>query len=107
MATGDEAPPGDAAPSEDAATPEGTPRRARIYVGELISAASAIALLPTMFLLEWFGTVGLPRSRRSGIETAENAWRVLTYTRWVMLLAVAVALGSVALHAFQRSHGTR
>jgi hypothetical protein len=91
---------------EAAAAPE-TTHRARIHTGELISAASAIALLPIMFLLEWFGTVGLPRSRRSGLETAENAWRVLTYTRWVMLLAVAVALGSVALHASQRKHGTR
>src|SRR5438067_12778929 len=79
----------------------------RIHTGELISAASALALLPIMFLLEWFGTVGLPRSRRSGLETAETAWRGLTYTRWVMLLAIAVALGSVALHASQRTHGTR
>lgn len=73
----------------------------------MISAASALVLLPIMFLLEWFGTVGLPRSRRSGLETAENAWRVLTYTRWLMLLAAAVALGSVVLHASQRSHGAR
>jgi NADH:ubiquinone oxidoreductase subunit 2 (subunit N) len=73
----------------------------------MISAASALALLPIMFLLEWFGTVGLPRSRRSGLETAENAWHVLTYTRWLMLLAVAVGLGSVVLHASQRAHGAR
>jgi hypothetical protein len=79
----------------------------RIHTGELISAVSALALLPIMFGLEWFGTVGLPRSRRSGLETAANAWHVLTYTRWFMLLAAAVALGSVVLHAAQRKHGTR
>jgi hypothetical protein len=96
---------GNAAPPAD--EPVKTGRRARIHTGELLSAASALALLPIMFLLEWFGTVGLPRSRRSGLETAETAWRGLTYTRWVMLLAIAVALGSVALHASQRTHGTR
>jgi hypothetical protein len=105
MATEEVGLPQDAEPAGDGSGETGRP--ARIYTGELISAASAIALLPIMFLLEWFGTVGLPRSRRSGLETAENAWRVLTYTRWVMLLAVAVALGSVALHASQRKHGTR
>jgi hypothetical protein len=91
--------------AEEAQPPSG--RRARIHTGELISAASALALLPIMFLLEWYGTVGLPRSRRSGLETAENAWRGLTYSRWLMLLAIGVALGSVALHASQRRHGTR
>src|SRR5947199_9623955 len=96
---------GHAAPPADEAVE--TSRRARIHTGELISAASALAVVPIMFLLEWFGTVGLPRSRRSGLETAENAWRVLTYTRWLMLLAAAVALGSVVLHASQRSHGAR
>ena len=96
---------GHAAPPADEAVE--TSRRARIHTGELISAASALALLPIMFLLEWFGTVGLPRSRRSGLETAENAGSGLTYTRWVMLLAIALALGSVALHASQRTHGTR
>ena len=52
---------GHAAPPAD--EPVKTGRRARIHTGELISAASALALLPIMFLLEWFGTVGLPRVR--------------------------------------------
>ncbi len=68
---------------------------------------SALLLLPIMFLLEWYGTVGLPRSRRSGIETAVNAWHELTVTRWLMLLAAIVALGSVILHATQKTHGAK
>ena len=64
-------------------------------------------MIPIMFLLEWYGTVGLPRSRRSGIETAVNAWKELTIARWLILLAVIVALGSVILHATQKSHGAK
>jgi hypothetical protein len=90
-----------------AAPAPAAPAGPRIRIGELISAASALVLAAIMFGLEWFGAVGLPRSRRSGIETAENAWRVLTGTRWFMLAAIAVALGSVVLHATQRSHGTK
>ncbi len=95
--------PPESAPPESA-TPAGPHR---IRTGEIISALSALALLPIMFVLEWYGTVGLPRSRRSGIETAVNAWQELTITRWLMLVAVIVALGSVILHATQKSHGTK
>jgi hypothetical protein len=79
----------------------------RIHSGELISATSALLLVPIMFVLEWYGVVGLPQTRRSGITTAENAWQTLTYTRWMMLIAIVVALGSVFLHATQRSHGAK
>src|SRR5512142_1348015 len=79
----------------------------RIHSGELISATSALLLVPIMFVLAWYGVVGLPQTRRSGITTAENAWHTLTYTRWVMLIAIVVALGSVFLHATQRSHGAK
>jgi hypothetical protein len=81
--------------------------RPRIRTGELISAACALLLAPMMFALEWYGVVGLPATRRSGITTAENAWRILTYTRWVMLVAIVVALGTVFLHITQRSHGAK
>ena len=95
-------------PDDDpAAQPAAPPAPHRIHTGEIISALSALALLPIMFGLEWYGTVGLPRSRRSGIETAVNAWQELTITRWLMLLAAVVALGSVILHATQKSHGTK
>jgi hypothetical protein len=60
-----------------------------------------------MFAFEWYGVVGLAGRRRSGITTAENAWSVLTYVRWLMLLTIAMALASVILHATQKSHGAR
>ena len=83
------------------------PPPSRIHTGELISAASALLLVPIMFALEWYGVVGLPRARRSGITTAENAWRALTMVRWLMLLTIVVALGAVVLHTTQRSHGAK
>jgi hypothetical protein len=83
------------------------PQPHRIRTGEIISTLSALLLLPIMFLLESYGTVGLPRSRRSGIETAVTAWKELSIARWILLLAIVVALGSVILHATQRSHGTK
>lgn len=94
----------DPRPDEEPAPP---PAPHRIQTGEIISALSALAMIPIMFLLEWYGTVGLPRSRRSGIETAVNAWKELTIARWLILLAIIVALGSVILHATQRSHAAK
>ena len=80
----------------------------RIYTGQLIGLVSAVGLLVVMFALDWYGVVGLPRrARRSGITTAEDAWRVLTDLRWLMLLTIVVALGAVTLHISQRSHGTK
>jgi hypothetical protein len=84
------------------------PPATRIHTGELISFISGVALLPIMFALDWYGVVGLPRhARRSALTTAENAWRELTELRWLMLLTIAVAVGSVVLHATQRSHGAK
>ncbi len=83
------------------------PAPSRIHTGELIGATSALLLVPIMFALQWYGVVGLPGRRRSGITTAENAWRGLTSVRWLMLLTIVVALGSVILHASQRSHGAK
>jgi hypothetical protein len=84
-------------------------RRPRIYRGELTSAVSALALLALMFLTKWYGVAGVPdpSAARPATSTAEDAWNGLTIVRWVMLLAILVALGSVVLHASQRSHGTR
>lgn len=83
------------------------PPRPRIHSGEVISATCALLLVPIMFALEWYGVVGAPQTRRSGITIDENAWHTLVYTRWVMLIAIVVALGSVFLHASQRSHGAK
>ena len=86
-----------------------TARQPRIYRGELTSAVGALGLLAIMFLTKWYGVAGVPdpSAARPAISTAENAWNGLTIVRWVMLVTIVAALGSVVLHASQRSHGTR
>src|SRR5450755_1368928 len=86
------------------------PTRATVvHRGELLSATSALSLLLVMFLLNWYGVAGVPdpSAARPAITSAENAWDGLPVVRWVVLLTIAVTLGSVILHASQRSHGTR
>jgi hypothetical protein len=91
-----------------ATTAADPPPRSRVHSGELISVTSALLLLPFMFAIAWYGVVALPGpTGRSGITTAENAWHGLTFVRWLMVLTIAVTLGSVILHATQRSHGAR
>jgi hypothetical protein len=90
--------------------PETAPARApRIYRGELTSALGALGLLVLMFLTKWYGVAGVPdpSAARPAISSAENAWNGLTIVRWIMLLTIVAALGSVVLHASQRSHGMR
>jgi hypothetical protein len=84
-------------------------RRTRIYHGELTSATSALLLLVLMFATRWYGVAGVPdpSAARPAISTAVDAYNGLPVVRWVMLLTICAALGSVALHASQRSHGTR
>jgi hypothetical protein len=81
----------------------------RVYRGELTSAIGALLLLALMFLTKWYGVAGVPdpSAARPAVSTAENAWGGLTDVRWVMLLTILAALGSVLLHASQRGHGTR
>lgn len=80
-----------------------------VHRGELISATSALCLLLVMFLFEWYGVAGVPdpSAARPAVTSAENAWNGLPVVRWVMLLTIAVTLGSVVLHASQRTHGSR
>jgi hypothetical protein len=84
-------------------------RRLRVHHGELTSATSALLLLAVMFLTKWYGVAGVPdpSAARPAISTAVNGFNGLTSVRWVMLLTICAALGSVLLHASQRSHGTR
>lgn len=84
-------------------------KQPRIYRGELTSAVSALGLLVIMFVTKWYGVAGVPdpSAARPAISTAENAWNGLTIVRWVMLATIVAALGSVVVHASQRSHGTR
>jgi hypothetical protein len=88
---------------------EKPPPAPAVHHGELLSAVSALSLLPVMFLFSWYGVAGVPdpSAARPAITSAENAWNALTVLRWVMLLTIAVTLGSVVLHASQRSHGSR
>jgi hypothetical protein len=62
-----------------------------------------------MFLTKWYGVAGVPdpSAARPAVSTAENGWNGLVDVRWVMLAAIVVVLGSVAVHASQRAHGTR
>jgi hypothetical protein len=96
---------GDAADPHPPSDPHPAPR---VHTGELISFVCAVALVPIMFGLDWYGVVGLPRhGGRSGLTTAEDAWRELTVLRWLMLVTVVAAVAAVVLHATQRSHGAK
>ena len=76
--------------------------------GELIGAASAVALLVLMFASAWYGVDGIPgaTSTSSAAAYAEDAWHGLSVIRWLMLLTVLVAFGAVAIHARKPSRVT-
>jgi hypothetical protein len=76
---------------------------------ELLSVASALGLLLTMFAFEWFGVAGVPgrSNQSSAVTTAVNAWDALTTLRWLMVATIAVTLASLLLHLSQRRHGSR
>jgi len=84
-------------------------RAPQVHHGELVSAVSALTLLALMFLTKWYGVAGVPdpSAARPAITTAENGWDGLVVVRWVMLGTICAAVGSVLLHASQRSHGTK
>ena len=81
----------------------------RVHVGELVSAVSGLLLLVLMFAVKWYGVAGVPDPSyaRPAVSGAEDAWNGLTVIRWIILATVIAAVGSVALHASQRTHGTR
>jgi hypothetical protein len=108
--TDDQAPPAEATAPEAASAPAGaTTTVTRVRLGELVSAAGALLLLVVMFVTEWYGVAGVPdpSAARPAVSTAENGWNGLTTTRWVLLITILVAVGSVFLHASQREHGTK
>ncbi len=84
-------------------------RAPRLRQGALITAASALSLLVVMFAMEWYGVDELPGrgSAHKPLSHAENAWHGLTTVRWLMLVTIVVALGSVLLHGSQRTHGAK
>jgi hypothetical protein len=61
-----------------------------------------------MFAFEWYGIDRIPgrSTARTGVTSVENAWHGLPSVRWLMLLTIAVALGSVAIHARRASRPT-
>jgi hypothetical protein len=78
----------------------------RVRRGELLSAGSALLLLISMFAFEWYGVAGIP-GRSAKLIGVENGWESLSVVRWVMLLSIVVAVGSVLLRATQQSHGAQ
>ncbi len=78
----------------------------RIGHGELLSAASALALLIVMFALKWFGVDGIP-GRTRALVWAVNGWHGMALVRWVVAATIVAALGAPLLHATQRSHGSK
>ena len=87
----------------------GARRITKVPGGELIAAVSAVVLGIVMFFLEWYGTAGVAGqvASRAGVSNAENAWHGLTTLRWLMLLTIVVAIGSLLLRIRQRFHGTQ
>lgn len=81
----------------------------RVHRGELISLCSALLLLIIMLALAWYGVDEMPgpMTTRTGPTQAVNAWHALSVVRWVMLAAIVVSLGSVVVHAAQRSHSVK
>ena len=73
--------------------------------GDLVSAVSALLLLVLMFAVAWYGVDGIPgrATSRSGVASAQSAWDGLTVIRWLMLVTVLVALGTVAIHLLRPS----
>ena len=91
------------------ATHATVPRRIRVHVGELVSAGCAIGLAIVFFTTAWYGVAGVPdpSAARPVLSGVETGWQALSLIRWEVLATIVVALGSVALHATQRAHGSR
>jgi hypothetical protein len=77
--------------------------------GELVALTGALALLVVMFAFKWFGVAGVAgrTSTSPATQSSVNAWAALSIVRWLMLVTIGLVLGSFALHATQRGHGSR
>ena len=63
-----------------------------------IVVAGAVALAVFMFFFNWYGgnVSGLPHGARlTGATLSSTGWQTFTVSRWVWLLTILVALGSV------------
>ncbi len=75
----------------------------RLRRADRIIGIGAIALFVFMFFFKWYGV----SSNVSGfagvnVNVSKSGWDVFTNSRWIWLLTIIVALGSVALVASQR-----
>jgi formate hydrogenlyase subunit 3/multisubunit Na+/H+ antiporter MnhD subunit len=77
--------------------------------GELVAVTGAVALAILMFAFKWYGVAGVAgrTSTEPASQSSVNAWQALSVLRWLMLVTIALALGSFALHSTQRGHGSR
>ncbi len=77
----------------------------RLRSGELLVGASALVLLASMFVLDWYGLTGAfsPTAQRLGLPVAVNAWDGLTIMRWLLLATVGCALALVYFQASRRA----
>jgi hypothetical protein len=80
-------------------------RLSRLRSGEWIVGAMAIVLLALMFLAPWYGLTGAGErlARRLGVATSVNGFDGLTNLRWLMLVAIGVALALVFAQASRRA----
>jgi len=72
--------------------------------GELVAVTGAVALAILMFAFKWYGVAGVAgrTSTEPATQSSVNAWEALSILRWLMLVTIALVLGSFALHSTQR-----
>jgi hypothetical protein len=76
-----------------------SPRTARWMV-----ALGAVALFVFVFFFKWYGEniEGLaPGTRLQGATLSSTGWQTFTFSRWIWLLTILVALGSVVASAVE------
>ncbi len=73
----------------------------RLTHGELISAGSALLLTVVMFAFAWYGVDGIPGRQRHGaaVVATITGWQGLTGLRWLILVTVVAALGTLVAPA--------
>jgi len=70
----------------------------RIRLPERIVAGGALALFVFLFFLHWYGgsiTGLVPGSHISGATISATGWEAFTISRWIWLVTILLALGSV------------
>lgn len=68
----------------------------RLRRGEVLAGASAVVLLVLLLVVDWYGDAG----RTGGSLTG---WQALTDLRWLLLVAIVLALGLVLAQVTMRA----